>query len=240
LQRLWVAFAVACGFVVALLFITEGRKTLAILGLGLAMWVGMGVVAELAERVRLFRIPLADSMRRATRLPRSAIGMTLAHLGVAISVVGISASAFEREHLAVVPVGGDFTLAGYTFHFAKVENMQGPNYVATDATIEVRRGGELVTVAHPERRLFSLQQQTTSVTAIRTNPIADLYLALGEPDQSGNAWTIRSYWKPLVSWIWGGALLMAFGGAVSLSDRRWRVGAAARARHALAQAAAAD
>src|ERR1700722_490678 len=240
LQRLWVAFAVACGFVVALLFVTEGRKTLAILGLGLAMWVGMGVVAELAERVRLFRIPLADSMRRAVRLPRSAIGMTLAHLGVAVSVVGISASAFEREHLAVVPVGGDFTLAGYTFHFAKVENMQGPNYVATDATIEVRRDGELVTVAHPERRFFSLQQQTTSVTAIRTNPLADLYLALGEPDQSGNAWTIRAYWKPLVSWIWSGALLMAFGGAVSLSDRRWRVGAAARARHALAQAAAAD
>jgi cytochrome c-type biogenesis protein CcmF len=240
LQRLWVAFAVACGFVVALLFITEGHKALAILGLGLAMWVAMGVVAELAERVRLFRIPLADSLRRATHLPRSAIGMTLAHLGVAISVVGISASAFEREYLAVVPVGGDFALAGYSFHFDKVENFQGPNYVATDATIEVRRGGELVTVAHPERRFFSLQQQTTSVTAIRTNPIADLYLALGEPDQSGNAWTIRAYWKPLVSWIWGGALVMALGGAVSLSDRRWRVGAAARARHALAQTAAAD
>jgi len=165
--------------------------------------------------------------------------MSLAHFGMAISVVGISATAFETEHLAIVPIGGDFSLSGYDFHFVKVENLQGPNYIANDATIEVRRGGRIIDIMHPERRYFALQDQTTGVTAIRTNPLADLYVALGDPAPSGG-WTIRAYWKPLISWIWGGALVMAFGGVVSLSDRRWRVGAAARARPRMAQTAAAE
>ena len=90
-------------------------------------------------------------------------------------------------------------------------------------------------VMHPERRYFALQNQTTAVTAIRTDPFADLYVALGDP--SDNGWTIRAYWKPLISWIWGGALVMALGGMVSLSDRRWRVGAARRAPRAAQPAA---
>jgi cytochrome c-type biogenesis protein CcmF len=232
LQRLWIAFAAAAVFTLGTLYVLYGGPVLAVFGIGLAIWTGMGVATEFAERVRLFRIPIAESIRRAINLPRAAIGMSLAHLGIAISVIGISASAFEQEHLAIVPVGGDFTLAGYQFHFEKVENLQGPNYVANDATIEVRKGGSLIAVMHPERRFFALQQQTTAVTAIRTNPLADLYVALGDP--SDNGWTIRAYWKPLISWIWGGALVMALGGAVSLSDRRWRVGAATRARHVVA------
>jgi cytochrome c-type biogenesis protein CcmF len=239
LQRLWIAFATACVFTLALLYLTYGGPVLAVLGIGLAVWTAMGVVTELVERVRLFRIPAAESFRRAINLPRSAIGMTFAHLGLAISVAGISASAFEREHLAVVPIGGDFTLAGYVFHFDKVERLQGPNYVADEATFEVRRAGALVAVEHPERRYFALQDQTTGVTAIRTNPVADLYLALGDP-AAGGGWTVRAYWKPLVSWIWGGALVMAFGGMISLSDRRWRVGAAAKSRRPAVQTAAAE
>ncbi len=137
LQRLWVAFAVACVFTLGLLYATYGGPVLAVLGIGVAVWTGMGVATELAERMRLFRIPIGESIRRAINLPRSAIGMTLAHLGMAISVAGISASAFEREHLAIVPIGGDFTLAGYVFHFSKMENVQGPNYLANEATIEV-------------------------------------------------------------------------------------------------------
>jgi cytochrome c-type biogenesis protein CcmF len=159
---------------------------------------------------------------------------------MAVSVAGISATGFETEHLAIVPLGGSFTLSGYEFHFDKIENIQGPNYVANDATIEVRRNGQLVAVAHPERRYFPLQDQTTSVTAIRSSPVSDLYLALGEPAPDGG-WTIRAYWKPMISWIWGGALIMAFGGVVSLSDRRWRVGVATRRRRQpMAQPAVAE
>jgi cytochrome c-type biogenesis protein CcmF len=227
LQRLWIAFAVAAGFTLIMLYVTYGGPVLAVLGLGLAIWTAMGVIVEFAERVRLFRAPLPDTFRRTIHLPRAAIGMTFAHFGMAVSVAGISATGFETEHLAIVPVGGGFRLSGYDFHFDKVENVQGPNFVANHATIEVHRDGRLVAVAHPERRYFALQDQTTSVTAIRSSPISDLYLALGDPAPNGG-WTIRAYWKPMISWIWGGALIMAFGGVVSLSDRRWRVGAAAR------------
>jgi cytochrome c-type biogenesis protein CcmF len=226
-------------FCLILLYATYGGPVLAVLGLGLAMWTAMGVLTEFADRVRLFHLSAAESLRRAIGLPRSAIGMSLAHLGIAISVAGISASAFEQEYLAVVPIGGEFTLAGYHFHFDKVENLQGPNYVANDATFEVSRNGGRVAVMHPERRYFALQDQTTAETAIRTSPVADLYMALGDPVE-GQGWTIRAYWKPLVSWIWGGALVMAFGGVVSLSDRRWRVGAAARSRRAVAVGSAAE
>ena len=118
----------------------------------------------------------------------------------------------------------------------KVERIAGPNYTADDATIRVSRGGVVWRDMHPERRFFPLQKQNTGVTAIHSSPIADLYLALGESDTAGN-WTIRAYWKPMVAWIWAGGLIMAFGGVVSLSDRRWRIGAGARARGAqLAQA----
>jgi cytochrome c-type biogenesis protein CcmF len=128
-----------------------------------------------------------------------------------------------------VHVGSDLHVAGYTLHLADVRRLPGPNYQADDATVQVMRDGQVVATVHPQRRFFPLQQQTTSETAIRTNLLSDLYVALGDGDKSGN-WTLRAYWKPLVPWIWIGAVIMAFGGVVSLSDRRWRVGAAVRAR----------
>ena len=119
----------------------------------------------------------------------------------------------------------------------RVEKIPGPNFTADRATIRISSGGVAVATVYPERRFFPLQKQTTGETAIRTNLLADLYLALGEADAEGN-WTVRAYWKPLVPWIWIGAAIMAFGGLVSLSDRRWRVGAAARARRSAVAAPA--
>src|SRR6185312_9241329 len=187
------------------------------------------VLSELAERVRLFRLPLAESLRRAVHLPRAAYGMTFAHFGLAVSVAGFSASAFDQESIEVLRAGGAMSVAGYELRLEHVDRIAGANYIADDATIRITRNGSLVAVVHPERRFFPLQQQTTGETAIRTNLLADLYVALGDTDKAGN-WTVRAYWKPLVPWIWIGAVIMAFGGVVSLSDRRWRVGAAARAR----------
>ena len=103
----------------------------------------------------------------------------------------------------------------------------------------VSRDGQVVTTMHPERRFFPLQRQTTGETAIRTNLLADLYVALGDTDNAGN-WTVRVYWKPLVPWIWIGAVIMAFGGLVSLSDRRWRVGVANRAARRMSGAVPAE
>jgi cytochrome c-type biogenesis protein CcmF len=232
LQRVWVAYIAAAFVVLVAFYVTHGGPVLAVLGFGLAAWTGAAVLVEWADRVRLFRLPLADSMRRAIHLPRAAYGMTFAHFGLAVSIAGFSASAFDVEAIETVRVGGDLHVGGYTLHLADVRRLPGPNYLADDAAVEIKRNGRTIALVHPERRFFPLQQQTTSNTAIRTNLLSDLYIALGEGDQSGN-WTLRAYWKPLVPWIWIGAVIMAFGGIVSLSDRRWRVGAAVRARHAL-------
>ena len=229
LQRLWAAFAAVGAVVLTGLYLTQGGPVLAIFGLGLATWLAVAVLTELAERLGLFRVSAADSVRRAIHLPRAAYGMSLAHLGLAVSIAGFAASAFDKEAIEVLRPGGMLRVAGYEITLEKVERVPGPNYVADVAAIRITLGGELVAVARPARRFFPLQRQTTSETAIRSSLAADLYLALGEADGTGN-WTVRAYWKPLVSWIWLGALVMALGGVVSLSDRRWRIGAAARAR----------
>jgi cytochrome c-type biogenesis protein CcmF len=240
LQRLWVALLAAILVTLVALYLTYGGPVLAVLGLGLAAWTATGAVVEWAERVRLFRSAPQESWRRARTLPRSAYGMTIAHVGLAISVAGIAASAYSVEQLAVVKIGGSVPLAAYRLTLDKVEHVPGPNFSADQATVTIRRGDAVVTVLRPQRRFFPLQQQTTAETAIRSSPIADLYVTLGEPASDGG-WTIRAYWKPMVSWIWLGALVMAFGGVVSLSDRRWRVGVAARSRAvASAQPAAGD
>ena len=238
-QRLWVAFGAAVILVLAVLYVTSGGPVMAVLGLGLALWTALGVLAEWAERVKLFRVSAAQSWRRAVHLPRAAMGMTLAHLGIAITVAGISAQAFQQEFLGMVPVGSTFPLAGYMLHLDKVARVQGPNFVADEASIEVWKDGRLVATQHPQRRYFKLQDQTTGETAIRSSLVSDLYLALGDQDDSG-AWTVRAYWKPMVSWIWLGGLVMAFGGMVSLSDRRWRVGVATKRQAAMPQLAAGE
>ena len=235
LQRLWVAYIATALVILVAFYLTYGGPVLAVLGLGLAAWLSTAVLTEFAERIRLFRIPLRDSLRRAISLPRASYGMTIAHFGLAVSVAGFAASAFDREAIEIVKPGGTITLAGYELTLQHVDRVQGPNYTADNATIRVTRNGALVTTMHPERRFFPLQKQTTGETAIRTNLVSDLYVALGDSDTAGD-WTVRVYWKPLVPWIWIGAVIMAFGGAVSLSDRRWRVGVATRASRRQGQA----
>ena len=233
LQRLWVAYIVAAVAALVLFYVTYGGPVLAILGIAIAVWLAVAVATEWAERVGLFRMSLGASLRRAVHLPRAAYGMSIAHFGLAVFVAGVSASAFSQEALEVLKPGGSMKLAAYDIALVGVEHVPGPNFTADRATIRVSSGGAPVATLYPERRFFPLQQQTTGETAIRTNFLADLYVALGEGDSAGN-WTVRAYWKPLVPWIWIGAVIMAFGGLVSLSDRRWRVGAAVRSRRAAA------
>ena len=235
LQRLWLAFAVAGAVVLVGLYVTHGGPMLAVLGLGLAAWTAMGVLVEWADRIRLFRLPLADSLQRAIHLPRAAHGMSLAHLGIAITAAGIAAQAWEVERIETLKPGDSLTVAAYTLRLDTITRVQGPNFTADDATITVLHNGAPDGALHPQRRFFPLQKQNTGETAIRSGVLSDLYVALGDADASG-AWTVRAYWKPMVSWIWLGALIMAAGGVVSLSDRRWRVGVAARLRAAQARA----
>jgi len=229
LQRLWAAYIVTGLVILGAFYATSGGPVLAVLGLGLAAWLATAVLVELAERVRLFRMPLAGTLTRALNLPRATYGMSLAHFGLAVSVAGFSASAFDREAIEVLNPGQSIRIAGYELTLERVDRLPGANFIADDAVIRVSAEGRTLATMHPQRRYFPLQNQTTGETAIRTNFLMDLYVALGDSDTKG-AWTVRAYWKPLVPWIWIGAITMAAGGAVSLSDRRWRVGVATRAR----------
>ena len=228
LQRLWLALAGTAAVMLAALYVTGGGPVLAVLGLGLAAWTFLAAAVEWTERLKLLRAPLGESWRRARALPRASHGMSLAHIGLAVTVAGIAASAWQQERIEVLAPGGEIAIAGYVLHLDGVERRPGPNFTADRASISVTRDGASVAEMHPEKRFFPLQQQTTAMTAIHSNLLADLYVALG--DESAAGWTVRAYWKPLVPWIWIGAVLMAGGGLLSLSDRRWRVGIAQRAR----------
>jgi cytochrome c-type biogenesis protein CcmF len=229
LQRLWAAFGLALAVMLLATWLAHGGPLAAVAGLGLAAWVFGGAVVELAERVQLFRLPLAASLGRAVRLPRAAWGMTLAHMGLAITVAGIAGSSFSSEVIAAMQPGSSRDLAGYTVGFQGVRAEPGKDTNDVVGTVTIRRDGRPVAVLHPIRRTFPRQQQTLSETAIHTNLLANFYVAIGDQDAQG-AWTIRAYYQPLVPWIWLGGLVMAFGGIVSLSDRRWRVGIAKRVR----------
>ena len=226
-QRLWAALGAALLVFVLVLLLVSPKMVLASLGLGLAAWLAVGALVEWAERVRLLRVPWRESLARARHLPRAAYGMTAAHLGVAVFVAGISASAWESERVDLLHVGDTVDLAGYQVHFDAVTPVEGENYHADRGTFTLTRDGALVATLHPERRFFAVQQMSTTFTAIHTDLLADFYIALAEGDGKGG-WTVRLFQKPLVPWVWLGAGVMALGGLISLSDRRWRVGAAVK------------
>ena len=227
----WAAGAAAAAALVTLMLDRAG-PTLAALGVALAVWLAAATFAEWAGRVRLLRAGAAESARRALNLPRAAYGMSLAHLGVALVVAGITASsAWTTERFQVMRPGDSVTVAGYDFAFRGVERIEGPNYVAERGRFDVTRGGRPVAELRPEKRFYPVSQTPTTEAAIHTTWLADLYAVVGDADGAGG-WSARLYHNPLVPWIWLGAVVMALGGAVSLSDRRHRVGAPRRARTA--------
>jgi cytochrome c-type biogenesis protein CcmF len=214
----------------------EGGPTFAALGLAIAAWSGGGALVEFSERIRLFRIPFPDSLRRARQLPRAAYGMFIAHFGVALLIAGVTgASIWKVELIQSMRVGDSIEVAGYKLRLEDVRPVPGPNYSADRAEFTLWRGDRLITRLSPERRIYQVRNMPTTETAIYTTLYADLYAVIGDPDDAGG-WTIRVYYEPLVMWIWIGALTMAFGGLVSLTDRRYRVGAPVRARSIAAAA----
>lgn len=238
LQRLRAAMATAGTVAIAVLIFDHDRDMLAALALALAAWVAAGTATELAGRVKLFRAPFADSLARARTLPRAAYGMAVAHLGVAILVAGITAtSAWQTETIRTMQPGETADVAGYRFTFEGVTEAAGPNYRAERGAFLVERGGRTVARLFPERRFYPVEQRQTTEAAIHTTWLADLYAVVGEGDGKGG-YVVRLYHNPLVPWIWIGAVVMALGGGISLTDRRHRVGAPARARQAAAPQAA--
>ena len=180
--------------------------------------------------MKLGSASIGDSLRRAAGLPRSAFGTVLAHAGVGITVLGIvAATTWSGEMIRSMKPGDQATLAGYTLTLDGFVDRAGSNYAETAVRFTVRQGGRTVAVLEPAKRRFSARATDTTESAIRNFGFSQLYLSIGDIGADGSV-TTRLYWKPLVTLIWLGALVMAAGGLFSLSDRRLRVGAPRPAR----------
>jgi cytochrome c-type biogenesis protein CcmF len=224
LLRLWWAALVA--LVVGVLCAWGLRTGLPALAFAASAWLILGSLAEVIERVRLFRIPLGHSLARARGLPAAVWGSAVAHAGMGVTVAGIAGMSLAAQTIVAVKPGQSTELAGYTWTLRDIHDANGSNYTARVADIDVSRDGRPYIEMHPSRRSFPTQGSNTTDVAIHTTGLADLYAVLGE--ERGTAAILRLHYNPLAPEIWFGALIMVAGGALSLSDRRLRIGAPAR------------
>lgn len=149
--------------------------------------------------------------------------MLVAHCGIAVFIVGVTmVKGYETERDVRMNVGETAMIGGYTFRFDGTEDVVGPNYTAARGTFHVSRDGRETTVLYPEKRRYTAQNQVMTEAAIDPGLLRDLYVSLGEPLDDG-AWSVRLYHKPFVDWIWGGCFIMALGGVLAISDRRYRL-----------------
>ncbi len=234
LGRLTIVAVLTLTCVAAILFHDRGGQPLAALGMGMAAWLFFGTGMELVQRLRLGRIPFAESRRRATHQPRAYYGMVLAHAGLAIIIAGITGGSMWRtERIQAQHIGESVEAAGYSFALTDVVAESGPNYTMDMAMIEVSRNGRLIATLTPEKRIYDVSAMPTTEAAIHSSLKGDLYVALGDQQLSDageeGAWTTRIWFNPLVPWIWAGSLIMVLGGLISLADRRHRIGAPRRA-----------
>jgi cytochrome c-type biogenesis protein CcmF len=240
LRKLWVAALAALVMALAV-FALHGGAWAAALGLAVGVWLIVGTVVELGERAKLFRVPLGDSIHRLVGMPRAAYGMALAHGGLGVVIVGIAASqGWHEEKILLMAPGESTVIGGRTIAFKEVVPAQGPNWRADHARMEIRdRDGGLIAEVTPERRWYPVEAQATTEAAIHTSGFGDVYVVVGEPEGQAERrpgepidpkarWVVRLYVNPLQPWIWFGAIVMALGGVLSLTDRRLRVGAPAR------------
>jgi len=218
----------------------SGRSAVGPIGAALGAWLVAGAAVDLWTRTGQARNGIAARFGRLARLPRADWGKAVAHAGLGITMLGIAMlTANEVEDIRVAQIGAPFEVAGYEITLDAVEALQGPNYSSTMATMTVRRGGRVEAVLHPEKRVYPVQAMPTTEADIDNGLFRDVYLVIGDAQDNGG-WAVRTYIKPFTGWIWAGAALMALGGFLSLSDRRYRVAAGARKTAAPLQATPAE
>jgi cytochrome c-type biogenesis protein CcmF len=233
MRPLWAAFALALAVGLLVWSMTSGRSAMGPIGIALGVWLVAGTAVDLFSRTG--RGAIFGRLGRLFRLPRADWGKSIAHGGVGIAIFGIAAvSAYQVEDIRVAQIGEPYSIGQYEVTLQEVGRLQGPNYLSTMATIQMTQNGRPLQTLYPERRFYPVAQMPTTEAAINNGFSRDVYVVLGEPQDNGG-WAVRIYIKPWVNWIWGGAMLMAFGGALSLSDRRYRVAAGA-AKAAIAKA----
>ena len=210
-RRLWLAAALGLMAGVGLPFLAGAWTPLVATGLALAVWIVAAIVIQFVQRLRT-GMP-----------PPSFWGMQLAHLGIAVFVIGVTmVKGYEAERDVRMEMGDTVVVGGYTFRLLGVKDVPGPNYKASQGEVELSRDGHVLRFLRPEKRNYFSSSMPMTETAIDTGLARDVYVSLGEP-LPGGAWAVRVYYKPFVDWIWGGCLLMALGGLVAATDRRYRL-----------------
>ena len=225
-QSLIPALVLAVSLAVLVYALQTGRSALGPVGLGLGVWVVAGAVTDLWGRTG--RGDFGARLGRLTRVSRADLGKAMSHAGFGITIFAVAALlAWKTEDIRIVQVGETYPLGPYQITLVDVRKDEGPNYLTTIAKMRVTKAGAEVATLYPEKRFYPVQGMPTTEAAIGFGVMRDLYLVIGDA-QDGGGWAVRSYIEPFANWLWGGCLLMAFGGLLSLSDRRYRVAAGAR------------
>jgi len=207
--------------------IASGQSALGPIFIGLAVWLVAGAAVDLFSRTG--RGAIRDRLGRLARLPRADWGKAVGHAGFGLTLFGIAAlTTFETEDIRVARIGESFTFGDYEVTLSQVREVEGPNYVSLMGWVDVVENGRTLETMHPERRFYPVADMPTTEAAINNGITRDVYVVLGEAQQGGFA--LRTYIKPWANWIWGGSIIMALGGLLSLSDRRYRVAAGSRRR----------
>jgi cytochrome c-type biogenesis protein CcmF len=224
-QRLMAAAGIALVAVAVTYIAAGGETTLAPFGIGLALFVMGGALSDLVERTGAFRLSFTTARHRAYGLPRSVWGTAVAHFGIGVTLLGIVCEThWAAERIVALKPEQTVAIRHYQLTFDGIVPRDGPNYREQAAKFTVRSGDDVVGVMMPSKRMFTARGSTTTETALLTHGLSQLYLSLGDFNADGSI-AVRIYQKPLVLLIWLGAVVMMLGGALSLSDRRLRVGA---------------
>lgn len=219
--RLRWAFAVSITTALIMPFFMSEWKPMVSFGLMLAFWVIATMFVNIKQRLQ--SSGQGSIFAKLGRQSRSYYGMHCAHLGIAVFIIGVTlVNGYETERDVRMEIGSVVNVGGYTFRFNGVSDMVGPNYLSVMGDIEVLKDGEFYRTLHPEKRTYNASGMAMTEAAIDTGIFRDLYVALGEPLPSGE-WVVRVYHKPFVDWIWFGCILMAIGGLMAVTDRRYRL-----------------
>jgi cytochrome c-type biogenesis protein CcmF len=209
--RLPALAAVVAG--VAIWTLTERGTWLTGMGMALATWVVVGLLMQIFIR-----------MKKPGRIPPSFWGMHLAHLGIAVITVGITmVKSYEVERDVRMGLNDTVTIENYSFELTGVSDVDGPNYKALRGDIKVTKDGKYLEMLYPEKRKYFSSAMPMTEAGIDSGLFRDLYVSLGEPIEGERLqWSVRVFYKPFVSWLWYGSILMVLGGLLAVSDRRYR------------------
>ncbi|MAY60938.1 MAG: heme lyase NrfEFG subunit NrfE [Rhizobiales bacterium] len=237
-QRLYAAIGISLVVGLVIMALTSDEPVLAAAGMALGVFVILGALTDIVQRAGIGRLPASTAWARFKGLPRSAFGTAFAHAGLGVTMIGVvAASVYSTEHVSAMRAGDTVDAGGYTVRFDGITDVQGPNYTAKSAAFIVSKGGAEVARVASAKRFYPARQMPTTEAGILTFGASQLYIALGD-FQSNGTLVVRVWWKSWVTFIWYGTVLMMIGGALSLSDRRLRIGAPRKAARPAKQAEA--